>query len=261
MRFLDFLREPEVVNLEVDGVERIRAHRDVIQRKAMIRCVFREIHDRLLHLERSIISGNGLRLEIGSGAFPLREADSGVLATDLMPNNDFDRVLNAEEMDLEDNSVRVIFGQNCFHHLPHPERFFTELRRVLVPGGGTILVEPFSGPFARFVFRHLFSSETFDVDMPGWNSEIQGSMSGANQALSYIVFGRDRQLYDRMFPDLPMVHQEILSNGLRYILSGGLNFRQLAPDFTIPAVRLFEKIATPIEKIIGLHQILVIRKR
>jgi hypothetical protein len=56
-------------------------------------------------------------------------------------------------------------------------------------------------------------------------------MEGANQALSYIVFERDRERFERLFPDLEIVEQSWIANYPRYLLSGGLNFRQLLPTF------------------------------
>ena len=55
---------------------------------------------------------------------------SEVLATDVITAPHLDRVINAEAMDFPDKSVKVIYGQNCFHHFPHPGRFFHELDHV-----------------------------------------------------------------------------------------------------------------------------------
>ena len=50
-----------------------------------------------------------------------------------------DLVLNAEDLELKDNSVRSLFCQNCFHHLSDPRKFFREASRVLTVGGGVIM--------------------------------------------------------------------------------------------------------------------------
>lgn len=254
------LREPVIANIDVDGIERFRAHRQIIDGKPMIRTVFREIHHLMLEMEARFFCGAGLRIEIGAGVYPIRESDAGVLATDVVPGPGLDKVLDAQNMDIPNNSVKSIFGQHCFHHLPAPERFFDELRRVLAPGGGAILVEPYWSPIASFMYKRLFANETFDKNHPTWESTPQGAMSGANQALSYIVFERDRKRYERMYPDLPIVHQEVLSNHLRYVLSGGLNFKQLIPDVAIPVLKGVELLSTPLNRWIGLHHIIVLQK-
>jgi SAM-dependent methyltransferase len=155
----------------------------------------------------------------------------------------------------------VIYGINCFHHFPVPETFFQELLRVVKPGGGTILIEPYYGPLASLLYKKLFASESFDKQDPHWGSTGRGIMRGANQALSYIVFRRDRAVFERQFPDLEIVHTAPLHNYLRYFLSGGLNFRQLLPDFAIPLLKLTEMVMIPVERLTALHHILVLRKR
>ena len=60
-------------------------------------------------------------------------------------------------------------------------------------------------------------------------------MNEAN-ALSFIVFKRDREFFLQEFPKFEIVYEKIYSNYLRYLLSGGLNFRQFVPDFCLPAV-------------------------
>ena len=85
-------------------------------------------------------------------------------------------------------------------------------------------------------------------------------MNGANQALSYIIFVRDRQAFERKYPGLEIVHQEICGNYLRYLVSGGLNFRQLLPDALIPVLRVVEKLLYPLRRVLALHHIVVIRR-
>jgi SAM-dependent methyltransferase len=260
MGFLASLREPALTDVDVDGVERFRVHRQIIERKPMIRMVFTEIHQQMLGLERAYLTGEGHRIEIGAGVYPIRESDPGVLATDLVAGPGIDHSLDAQNMDMADNSVRVVFGQHCFHHLPEPERFLGELRRVLVPGGGAILVEPYWGPAASVMYKRLFANETFDKHAVAWETPPQGAMTGANQALSYIVFERDRKRYDASYPDLPIVHHRVLTNHLRYLLSGGLNFKQLVPDAATSLLKTIEKLSTPLGRWIGLHHVIVIRK-
>ncbi|MDQ3773346.1 MAG: hypothetical protein M3461_02685 [Pseudomonadota bacterium] len=63
-----------------------------------------------------------------------------------------------------------------------------------------MLIEPYYGPVARRMFSRLHASETFDTNTKGWETASTGPMSGANQALSYIVFKRDLAAFNREFP-------------------------------------------------------------
>ena len=86
-------------------------------------------------------------------------------------------------------------------------------------------------------------------------------MKGANQALSYIVFVRDRARFETTYRGLEIVHQEPLKNYLRYLVSGGLNFRSLLPDASIPALRFLEACLVPMNRILALHHVVVLRKK
>ena len=142
MRFLiDLLRDPSLDNINVDGQDRLTFHSKMLQRKRLLREVFSEFHHLFRRLDQRFLNATGLEVELGAGISPMRDSYPEVLATDIIFGAHLDRVLNAEAMELDDGSVRVFFGQNCFHHFPHPDHFFDELDRVLAPGGGAILPE------------------------------------------------------------------------------------------------------------------------
>lgn len=246
--------------MDVDGLERLALHGKVLERKRMLREVFVEFHHGFHRLADRYFKVEGLEVELGAGIAPMRDSYPEVLATDIVATEQLDMALNAEAMSLDDHAVRAFYGQNCFHHFPHPEQFFTELERTLKVGGGAILIEPFHGPFAAFLYKRLFKSEGFDMHFPSWETPSTGPMNGANQALSYIVFVRDRQAFERKHPGLEIVHQEICGNYLRYLVSGGLNFRQLLPDALIPVLKVVEKLLHPLRRLLALHHIVVIRR-
>lgn len=262
MRFLiNWLRDPLLVEMNVDGESRLEFHRQMLKKKRMLCEVFIEIHHLFSSLEQKFLFGEGVKVELGAGVTPMRNSYPDVLATDIVNSPHLDMVVDAEAMNFQDNSVKVIYGQNCFHHFPHPDRFFEELDRVLVPGGGAILLEPYYGPFARFLYKRLFRTEGFDPSYSSWETPLAGPMNGANQALSYIVFIRDRCKFNEKHPNLEIVHQELVGNFLRYLLSGGLNFRQIIPDSLISVIKLMEKFISPLNRWLALHHIIIIRKK
>ncbi len=184
-----------------------------------------------------------------------------VLSTDIVAAPDLDFITDAQELGLRTDSVRVVYAQNVFHHLAEPRRFLHELERVLVPGGGAVLLEPYYGPVASFVYKRLFTGEDFDKSVEEWETPMAGPMHGANQALSYVVFVRDRARFGSQFPALEIVHCSTLPNYLRYVVSGGLNFRQLLPDVAITPLRTLEWILRPLRPLLALHQLIVLRKK
>jgi len=252
---------PEIERIDFDTSDRIAIHRKVFQQKRMLREVMGEFHQLFWSLDHKYFgSARGSRVEIGAGVAPMKQSFPEVLATDLVAAPYLDLQVDAQEMDLPSDSVRALYCQNCFHHFPEPQRFFSEVIRVVVSGGGAILIEPYYGPIASFMYKRLFATEGFDKTMPGWEAPTIGPMSGANQALSYIMFRRDRQRFQEEFPSLDIVSMFPLKNYVRYLLSGGLNFRQLAPNFSIPLLKLCEFLAAPLAPVLALHHVIILRK-
>ena len=123
------------------------------------------------------------------------------------------------------------------------------------------MIEPYYGPFARMLFKRLHASEGFDMAVPRWETEqTLGAMSNANQALSYIVFTRDRETLRREFPQLE-VPLDRPHTHLSYILSGGLNFRQLVPNWAAPGVELAERLLSPLNRLLAIQHTIVLRKK
>jgi SAM-dependent methyltransferase len=264
MKILDkaktWLREPLLDGVDIDGDQRIAVHRRILASKPMLKGVFDEIYRMLLRLDATHFRGEGRLVEIGAGVSNFKAMCPQLLTTDVVPAPHLDMVLDAHAMALPDASVRALFGIHCFHHFHDPAAFFRELLRVCVPGGGCVLVEPYHGPVAARFYKRVFESETFDRTQREWTSDAS-VMEGANQALSYIVFQRDRARFEAMFPELEIVAQHRLHNYVRYLLSGGLNFRQLLPTFTAPVLKALEFALMPIGGFAALHHVVVLRKR
>jgi SAM-dependent methyltransferase len=254
------LIDPRLREIDWESEERIRTHRSILSEKPMIRDVFAEIYDLCIELDERYLRGDGLRVEIGAGVSFFKQRHPRILSTDIKAAEHLDRAIDAQAMDFEDGAVRAIYGQNCFHHFPQPRLFFSELERVLAPGGGCVLIEPYYGPFAGRFFKAAFKQETFDRGQAEWEGDGK-VMLGANQALSYVVFVRDRALFEQRHPALEIVHQKPLGNFVRYLASGGLNFRPLAPAFAAPLLKGAEFALTPLRPALALHHAIVLRKR
>lgn len=258
---INLLRYQSLNPIDMDTEERLSIHYRILSQKRILSQVFQEFHKLFHKVDLRFLSSQGVRVEIGAGVAPMKHSYPDVLATDIVPGPGLDRVIDAEAMDFDDNTVRVVFAQNCFHHLGNPEHFFHELERILMRGGGAILLEPYYGPFASFLFKRLFKTEGYDKQYPSWNTPRSGPMNGANQALSYIIFIRDREKFEREFPELEIVYQAPCNNFLKYLFSGGLNFRQLCPDFAIPLINVIQWILSPFTRLLALHHIIVLRKK
>lgn len=256
-----FLAEPRLRGVNPDTEEFLNIHRQVLQEKPIMRDVFAGFYKTCIDLDNKYFTGQGRRVEIGAGVSFFKKLYPEIITTDIKKADYLDMVVDALDMPFENSSVRAIYGINCFHHFPSPDKFFKELERVLSKGGGCVLIEPYYGPLASVFYKNIFDSETFDITQKEWENNTLGVMMGANQALSYIVFKRDREIFNSSYPGLEIVYQKTMSNYLRYLLSGGLNFRQLTPTFFSPLVKVTETLLIPLRNFLGLHYVIVIRKK
>jgi SAM-dependent methyltransferase len=258
----ELLYEPRVRAVDVDAPDFISVHAQILREKPILHDTFRHFYLQMSRLCDAYVTGSGREIELGSGAGFFPDVRPAVEKSDIRTLPGVSLVLDAQKMDLADSSVRCIYAINVFHHLPEPQLFFSELKRVLSPGGGCILIEPHGGPASAALHRRLHKDEYFDADAIEWsNTNIRGPLSGANQALSSIVFDRDLAKFEREHgQDLHLVHREYCTNSLRYLVSGGLNFRQLLPNASAGALRGVEMCLSPLARFWTFHHALVLRR-
>ena len=99
-------------------------------------------------------------------------------------------------------------------------------------------------------------------------TNLAGVMQGTPDEIERFVAGRlDVHIQDAK-PRIgdwtrvwgPAVYQAPLSNYLRYLMSGGLNFRQLAPNALIPVLKGVERLLYPIQSHLALHHLIAVRR-
>ncbi|ERH61423.1 MULTISPECIES: methyltransferase [Pseudomonas] len=244
----DFLLDPSLRMLDVDGPERPQLHSRVLERKWALKDVFVEFHHAFHRLVDHYCKVAGLEIESDAGVAPMRNSYPEVLATDVVFGVPLDRMLNA------------LYRQNCFHHFADPALLFTESHRALKPGGGVILIEPRYKLFGAFIYKRLFKSEGFDTSYTSWGASSVGPMNGGNQALTYSGLVRDRHVFDFKFPVLEIAHQEVGDNHLRYLVFGGRSFRQLLSKALIPLIEKIGLLFRLVRKFFALHHVVVMRR-
>jgi SAM-dependent methyltransferase len=254
--------DPGVRGIDPNSPCFAEANRQLLRQKPMLRHVFERLYGECRAADERFFAGcPGRRVEIGSGSSFIAEIYPDVLTSDVKQLSFVDVVMRAEALPFRDRSLRALYAVNVLHHIRHPRDFFRELERALHPGGGAIFIEPFHGPLARWLFPRLHAVETFDPTAPDWEgSGHVGPPSGPNQALSYLIFTRDRGRFEREFPALELLADRPHTH-LLYLLSGGVSFRQLAPTAATSLISRLERSLAPLDRWIALQHTLVLRRR
>lgn len=209
------------------------------------------------------LSSKGKVLEIGSGAGFFRNYmdRESVVTSDIFPLQDVDLTLDAQELDSEfgRGDLQGIAMINVLHHVPDVKRFFSAANATLEPGGVISMVEPWVTTWSRWVYAKLHH-EPFDPDRPDWGFETSGPLSGANGALPWIVFERDRREFESAYPDLEIVSVKPMMP-LVYLISGGISMRQLQPGLLFGFWSAIEKLLSPWRHNLAMFAHIVVRKR
>ena len=229
------LEHPLTRGLSVDDPRTTLLRREIIQNKDFLRAIYCEWYEKILEsLPKKIDI-----LELGSGAGFLREYLPEVITSEVFEMPDIAIVADACCLPFPDYSLNAIVMTDVFHHIPDVDRFFLESERCLRVGGRIVMIEPWRTAWSEWVYAHLHS-EPF-IPLGSWKIPSIGPLSGANGALPWIVFERDKTLFEKMYPFLRIKNIEPLMP-FSYILSGGVSMRSLMPGWMYRPIRSFEKV-------------------
>lgn len=201
----------------------------------------------------------GSILEIGSGAGFAKEFIPELCASDIIPYPNIDKVIDATRLSFEDNSLRAIFLLNTFHHIPDVDKFLTEACRCLKPGGRILIIDQHVGFISRIVLEYLHH-EPFNPNTETWSFQSSGPLTGANGALAWIVFERDKERFEKKFSLLKLVSYSP-HTPLLYWVSGGLKKWSMAPKILIPFWQFIDRLFLKISRDFGSFTDIEIYKR
>ena len=189
------------IPFNLDDPQATLAHRDIILQKPFLKRLYNDWYTVFIKKSKEIKDGK--YLEIGSGGGFLKEVFPEVITSDILALPNVDMVFSAEEMPFKENELASIVMLNVFHHIPKPYLFLKEAERTLVKGGKIIMTEPANSALGRFIYKR-FHHEPFEENGP---REIKAGnpLSNSNQALPYIYFERDLDLFKKEFPQLKII--------------------------------------------------------
>lgn len=243
------------IPFSLDDPRATLAHREIILQKPFLKKLYQDWYEIFIKKCREV--GRGGYLEIGSGGGFLKDEFPQVITSDILELPLVDKVFSAEHLPYNDNELGCIMMLNVFHHIPRPYLFLKEAERTLMKGGKIIMIEPANSLFARFIYKR-FHHEPFDEKGP---REIKpgNPLSNSNQALPYIYFERDLQLFNNDYPNLK-IKRIIYHSPFSYIFSGGVSRSALLPYFMYPIVKTLEMFCKPFSRQLGLFCTVEIEK-
>ncbi len=208
--------------------------REIIVGKPFLKAIYSEWYRRI----SAALPKKDDVLELGSGAGFFPEFLPQVVTSEVFAVPGVKLIADACALPLPDRSLDAIVMTDVFHHIPDVRRFLSEAARCVRPGGRIVMLEPWHTPWSRWVYSNLHS-EPFEPDS-GWEIPPSGPLSGANGALPWIVFERDRTIFQTQFPQWRIAGIEPMMP-LSYLLSGGVSLRSLVPGWMYGPVRAFER--------------------
>ena len=254
-RIRGWLDTPAARDLDVDDPRTTMLRREIVRSKPFLRKLYREWYGLILDaLPRSA----GRVLELGAGPGFMAELLPSLLTSELVAWDGIALAADGQCLPFSPDSLRAIVMTNVFHHLPDPRTFLLQASACVRPGGVIAMVEPWVTAWSRFVYGHLHE-EPFDPDASRWEFSSDGPLSGANGALPWIVFQRDRLQFEREFPSWSLERVEPLMP-VRYLLSGGISSRSLMPGFSYGLWRFAERAANPIMNRVAMFALIVLRR-
>jgi SAM-dependent methyltransferase len=231
------LEHPLTASLRVDDPATTELRQRIVSSKPFLRAIYDEWYGMLA---RDVPPGKGEVLELGSGSGYCAKFIPGLITSEVFPCSSAQIVADAQRLPFADRSLRTIVMTDVMHHMPNVRLFFAEAARTLRAGGKILMVEPWVTSWSRFVYGH-FHNEPFRPDASDWSFPTAGPLSGANIAVPWIVFVRDRAKFESEFPALCIEKiQPFLP--FRYLVSGGVGMRSLMPGFTHSAWAALEHL-------------------
>ena len=233
------LEHPATRGLSVDDPQTTVRRRQIIQEKQFLRLIYEKWY---MTLKETLPSGCGGVVEIGSGAGFLSDFIPDLVTSDVFYNQWTNLVLDGRCLPFADRSLRAIVMIDVLHHLPKVRSFLSNAAQCVREGGVISMVEPWVTPWSKIVFRN-FLDEPFYPESYTWEFNEGGPLSGANVALPWILFKRDRYFFEHQFPQWRIQRLDPIMP-LTYLLSGGVSLRSLMPAWTFSFWHAIDKTLT-----------------
>ncbi|KKQ95735.1 MAG: type 11 methyltransferase [Candidatus Woesebacteria bacterium GW2011_GWB1_43_14] len=179
-------------------------------------------------------------IELGSGGGFTKDVIGNLTTSDIIKGPGIDKVFSATKIPYKDSSISAYIMLDVFHHIKDPQKALYEMERTLKSKGKIIMIEPWNSLWGKFVYKYLHH-EHYDPKTKNWKTSGRGRMSDSNTALPWIIFYRDKEKLNDIFPGLKLISIRLHTPFL-YLLSGGLKLPQLLPSFLYNPIRIIDNL-------------------
>lgn len=234
------LAHPLTRELDIDDPRTTGLRRQIIQANSFLRQIYVQWYTALATM---IPEPPGDILELGSGPGFLDQYIPDLIKSDVFHSQHVDIVLDGQRLPFANRALRAIVMVDVLHHLPDPRAFLSEATRCVRAGGTVVMHEPWVTRWSRLVYGQLHR-EPLETEAREWEFPSTGPLSGANIALPWMIFERDRPRFEREFPEwqIQSIH---LSMPFQYLVSGGVSMRPLMPRWMVGFWRGLESLLAP----------------
>lgn len=207
---------------------------------------------------------NGPLLEIGAGSRGGFDTDR-VQYIDLF-SECFELGADASEpLPFEDESFGGVILLDTIHKLPNVVWFFSEVARILRPGGRIALIEPGITPLSWALYRYLYALPTDMNENPVSRIHIErvDRSTWTNTALPTLLFRHQehRIALNEAVPSLRVMDRQWISL-FAYPLARGVKSWPLVPNSLIqPLLRLESHLQPALGALIGFRLKVTLQKR
>jgi len=250
-----WLDHPLTRGLDLDDPRTTELRRRIVREKRFLRRIYEEWYARIA---ATLPAAPGSVVELGSGGGFLGDFIPGLITSEILRVSGVDLVLDAASLPFRPESLRAVIMTNVLHHFPRPRRVLEEISRPVRRGGVVSMIEPWVSPWSRLIYSRLHH-EPFFPDEREWESPTSGPLRGANVALPWILFHRDRERFENEMPQWRIRSIEPLMP-LRYLVSGGVSKGTLVPAWSFPLWRALEAALAPWRRHLAMFAAIVLER-
>jgi SAM-dependent methyltransferase len=166
-------------------------------------------------------------LEIGGAGGITKLLRPEYVVTDIRKSLGVDTIVDATRLPFEDESFHVVYAVDVVHHIHNLSEMFSEIERVLRPGGIFFMREPYWGPVAQLIWRFVHP-EDFSLKRL-FNVDLKADPMSGNQALAYALLKKTSFVPANLIPKKMKLYSVGQLTGTAFLLSGGATFQTKVP--------------------------------